>query len=101
MLPKPRPIWQRVLLIAIGATLSALNLVSFVRAAGLFPGGFTGLSLLIQECLLRYAGNAYESLWQSFQQRVKDEGMKPRRNRSPSGCRNRATRWTWYTRKRW
>ncbi|MBQ6122942.1 MAG: YitT family protein, partial [Clostridia bacterium] len=22
----------------------------------LFPGGFTGLSLLIQECLLRYAG---------------------------------------------
>jgi uncharacterized membrane-anchored protein YitT (DUF2179 family) len=56
MLPKPRPIWQRVLLIACGASLSALNLVSFVRAAGLFPGGFTGLSLLIQECLLRYAG---------------------------------------------
>ena len=56
MLPKPRPIWQRVLLIACGATLSALNMVSFVRAAGLFPGGFTGLSLLIQECLQRYAG---------------------------------------------
>ncbi len=56
MLPKPRPIWQRVLLIACGASLSALNLVSFVRAAGLFPGGFTGLSLLIQECLQRYAG---------------------------------------------
>jgi uncharacterized membrane-anchored protein YitT (DUF2179 family) len=56
MLPKPRPIWQRMLLIACGATLSALNMVSFVRAAGLFPGGFTGLSLLIQECLQRYAG---------------------------------------------
>ena len=35
MLPKPRPIWQRVLLIVCGASLSALNLVSFVRAAGL------------------------------------------------------------------
>ena len=56
MRSKPRPIWQRTLLIACGATLSALNLVSFVRAAGLFPGGFTGLSLLIQECLLRYMG---------------------------------------------
>ena len=56
MLPKPRPIWQRMLLIACGASLSALNMVSFVRAAGLFPGGFTGLSLLIQECLQRYVG---------------------------------------------
>ena len=43
-------------MIVCGASLSALNLVSFVRAAGLFPGGFTGLSLLIQECLQRYAG---------------------------------------------
>ena len=56
MLPKPRPIWQRALLVACGASLSALNLVSFVRAAGLFPGGFTGLSLLIQECMQRYLG---------------------------------------------
>ena len=30
-----------------------------------------------EETLLRsYAGNAYESLWQSFQQRVKDEGYE-------------------------
>ena len=56
MLPKPRPIWQRALLIACGASLSALNLVSFVHAAGLFPGGFTGLSLLIQEICQRYLG---------------------------------------------
>ena len=56
VLPKPRPIWQRVLLIVCGASLSALNLVSFVRAAGLFPGGFTGFSLLIQECWQRYMG---------------------------------------------
>ena len=56
MLPKSRPLWQRVLLIVCGATLSALNLVSFVRAAGLFPGGFTGFSLLIQECWQRYMG---------------------------------------------
>ena len=56
MLPKPRPIWQRMLLIACGATLSALNMVSFVRTAGLFPGGFTGLSLLIQEALQKFLG---------------------------------------------
>ena len=56
MLPKTPPLWQRVLLIVCGASLSALNLVSFVRAAGLFPGGFTGFSLLIQECWQRYMG---------------------------------------------
>jgi len=56
MLPKPQPIWRRVLLIVCGASLSALNLVSFVRTAGLFPGGFTGLSLLIQECCQRFLG---------------------------------------------
>lgn len=56
MLPKPQPLWRRTLLIALGATISALGLVSFVRTAGLFPGGFTGLSLLIQEALLRFVG---------------------------------------------
>ena len=56
MQPKPRPIWQRVLLILCGASLSALGLVSFVRSAGLFPGGFTGLSLLVQESCERFLG---------------------------------------------
>lgn len=51
-----RPMWKRTLLILCGASLSAVGLVSFVRSAGLFPGGFTGLSLLIQECCERYLG---------------------------------------------
>jgi uncharacterized membrane-anchored protein YitT (DUF2179 family) len=32
----------------------AFNLNTFVRAGGLIPGGFTGLTLLIQEIFLRY-----------------------------------------------
>ncbi len=45
---------KRLLLITIGAVLYAFNLCSFVRTAGLFPGGFTGLALLIQEVCARY-----------------------------------------------
>ena len=56
MLPKQQPIWQRLLLIACGATLYAVGIVCFVRPAGLFPGGFTGLSLLIQETYQRFFG---------------------------------------------
>ena len=51
-----RPFWQRLLLIIAGAVLYAVGIVCFVRPAGLFPGGFTGLSLLIQECCTRYLG---------------------------------------------
>ena len=32
----------------LAATIMALNIKTFVRAGGLFPGGFTGLTLLIQ-----------------------------------------------------
>ena len=46
---------QWVLLLA-GATLSSLTIVSFVRSAGLFPGGFSGISLLLQELCIRYPG---------------------------------------------
>ncbi len=56
MQPKSQPVWQRLLLIVIGSTLYAVGLVCFARPAGLFPGGFTGLSLLIQESCQRYAG---------------------------------------------
>ena len=56
MPPRQRPLWRRLLLIAAGATIYALALVCFARPAGLFPGGFTGLSLLIQECCQRYLG---------------------------------------------
>jgi uncharacterized membrane-anchored protein YitT (DUF2179 family) len=34
----------------------AFNLNTFVRAGGLIPGGFTGLTLLIQESVLRFGG---------------------------------------------
>ena len=47
---------KRLLLITLGAVLVSFNLCSFVRTAGLFPGGFTGLSLLIQEICTRFAG---------------------------------------------
>ena len=56
MQPEQRPMWRRVLLIIVGATLYAVGIVCFARAAGLFPGGFTGLSLLIQECCTRFLG---------------------------------------------
>ena len=32
----------------LAAMIMALNIKTFVRAGGLFPGGFTGLTLLIQ-----------------------------------------------------
>lgn len=44
------------MLIVVGATIYAVGLVCFARPAGLFPGGFTGLSLLIQESCQRYLG---------------------------------------------
>ncbi len=46
----------RFALVFFAACLMALNLNTFVHSAGLLPGGFTGLSLLIQEALLRFAG---------------------------------------------
>jgi uncharacterized membrane-anchored protein YitT (DUF2179 family) len=39
---------KRMLLICCGAFLMAVNIKTFVRAGNLFPGGFTGLALLIQ-----------------------------------------------------
>ena len=53
---RERPLWRRTLLIVVGAALYAVGTVCFARAAGLFPGGFTGLSLLIQESCQRYLG---------------------------------------------
>ena len=39
---------RRTVLIVIGSCLMALNLNTFVHAGGLFPGGFNGLTVLIQ-----------------------------------------------------
>jgi uncharacterized membrane-anchored protein YitT (DUF2179 family) len=47
---------KRILLITVGALVSAFNLNTFVHAGGLIPGGFTGLTLLIQECAARFGG---------------------------------------------
>ena len=52
----PRRMAQRVLLIVFGAVGAAMGMVCFVRPAGLFPGGFAGLSLLIQQICQRYLG---------------------------------------------
>jgi uncharacterized membrane-anchored protein YitT (DUF2179 family) len=38
----------------LGAALMAFDIKTFIHASGLIPGGFTGLSILIQEICLRY-----------------------------------------------
>ena len=45
---------RRLALIIFGAALMAFNINTFVHAGGLIPGGFTGLTLLIQEVFDRY-----------------------------------------------
>ena len=45
---------RRFLLVLAGAVLIAFNINTFVHAGALIPGGFTGLTLLIQEVCLRY-----------------------------------------------
>ena len=44
----------RFLLVTAGAVLMAINLKTFVYTAGLLPGGFTGISLLVQEVFSKY-----------------------------------------------
>jgi uncharacterized membrane-anchored protein YitT (DUF2179 family) len=50
------PILWRLLLLVFASFLLALTINVFVRSTELFPGGFTGLTLLIQEIFARYAG---------------------------------------------
>lgn len=45
---------KRLLLVILGGILLALNIVVFARTANLFPGGFTGISLLIQNIFQKY-----------------------------------------------
>ncbi len=44
----------RFLLVTLGALIMAVNLNTFVHIAGLLPGGFTGITLLIQEVFAKY-----------------------------------------------
>lgn len=45
----------RVGVIALSSLIVAVNLKSFVAAGDLFPGGFTGITRLIQRCALEFA----------------------------------------------
>lgn len=53
---KVREVAVRVLVIALSSLIVAVNLKSFVAAGDLFPGGFTGITRLIQRCALEFAG---------------------------------------------
>ena len=46
----------RVAVIALSSLIVAVNLKSFVAAGDLFPGGFTGITRLIQRCTLEFTG---------------------------------------------
>jgi uncharacterized membrane-anchored protein YitT (DUF2179 family) len=45
---------KRITLLLVGSALMAFNINTFVHAGGLIPGGFTGLTILIQEICWRY-----------------------------------------------
>ncbi|MFA6938406.1 MAG: YitT family protein [Treponema sp.] len=45
---------KRVLLICAGAVVMSLNIKCFVNPVGLLPGGFTGVTLLLQEIFEKY-----------------------------------------------
>lgn len=47
---------KRLVVICIASVLYALNIKIFVRTGGLFPGGATGLTILIQRSLLKFFG---------------------------------------------
>ena len=49
-------ILRRLTMVLAGAVIMALNIITFVNAGGLVPGGFTGVSLLTQEIALQYGG---------------------------------------------
>ena len=44
----------RVIAVIIAGTLMALNIKTFVRTGNLFPGGATGLTVLIQRLALKF-----------------------------------------------
>lgn len=47
---------RRLGMIALAALVSAFNIRSFVNSAGLFPGGFSGLTILLQTIFETYLG---------------------------------------------
>lgn len=53
IIPTPST-FKRVILVIAGAVIFSMNLNSFAYAAELFPGGFAGISLLIQRAFLKF-----------------------------------------------
>lgn len=53
---KPREELKRILVISLACVLMSLNIKSFVRTGGLYPGGATGLTLLIQRSAAMFFG---------------------------------------------
>ncbi|WP_010259304.1 YitT family protein [Treponema primitia] len=47
---------KRILLLLLGSILMALNINTFVHAGGLIPGGFTGITILVQQVGSRFWG---------------------------------------------
>lgn len=47
---------KRLFFITLASVIMAVNINSFVDAGGLFPGGFNGLTLLLQRSAQRFAG---------------------------------------------
>lgn len=48
---------KRLALVLFGAAIMAINIKTFVHSGNLFPGGFTGLALLIQEAIQKFSGH--------------------------------------------
>ena len=48
--------WRRILIVLIASALMAFNIKSFVHAGDLFPGGVTGLTVLIQRLAEKFLG---------------------------------------------
>lgn len=42
--------------VVLGSLLCAININTFINAGGLFPGGFTGITVMIQRSFEKYAG---------------------------------------------
>ena len=47
---------RRLILILVSAVVMSLNIITFVKAGELIPGGFTGVVILIQEICLQHGG---------------------------------------------
>lgn len=47
---------KRITIILLASVIMSINMKSFVEAGGLFPGGFNGLTLLIQRAALQFFG---------------------------------------------